>query len=89
MNREALPAAGRRRHYFTLLVGLLAGLLLAGCRTCPIDSCHIRKVHIHNGVKYRARPLWKMQNPAIGERIKVKSEGNNKRRASDHSRPLK
>jgi len=74
------------------LRSLLAGLLLvglSGCRTCPIDECHIRKAHLHSGVKYRARPIWKMQYPAIGERIKVKKEGDGKRKKSDHSRPLK
>ena len=64
-------------------------LLLVGCRTCPIDSCHIRKAHYHNGVKYRARPIWKMQYPAIGEKYKVQKQGDNKRKDSDHSRSLK
>jgi hypothetical protein len=64
-------------------------LLLASCRTCPIDSCHARKAHLHNGVKYRARPIWKMQFPAVGERIKLNSEGKNRRRDSDHSKSLK
>ncbi|MFD1872917.1 hypothetical protein [Hymenobacter bucti] len=72
-----------------LYLALLAGLLVAGCRTCPIDSCHARKAHLHNGVKYRARPIWKMQFPAVGERIKLNSEGKNRRRDSDHSKSLK
>jgi len=46
-------------------------LVLTSCRTCPIDSCHVRKVHFHNGIKYRGQPLWKKQNPAIGEKIKT------------------
>jgi|GEM_PF-977195 len=73
---------------FSLLTGLLL-VGLSGCRTCPIDECHIRKAHLHSGVKYRARPIWKMQYPAIGERYKVRKEGDGKRKASDHSRPLK
>jgi len=79
-------AAGRRLLYLPVVLMLL---LLASCRTCPLDSCHIRKAHYHDGVKYRARPIWKMQYPAIGERIKVKHQGDNKRKESDHSRPLK
>ncbi|HET9505456.1 MAG TPA: hypothetical protein VFO93_18075 [Hymenobacter sp.] len=67
---------------------LLAGLVLAGCRTCPLDSCHVRKVHMHNGVKYRARPIWKLQNPAVGERVKLNKQGSNKRQKADHSRSL-
>ena len=89
MKMGALTSAGRSWHYFTRYLVLLAGLGLASCRTCPIDSCHIRKAHYHNGAKYRARPIWKMQYPAIGERIKVKSQGDNKRKDSDHSKPLK
>jgi hypothetical protein len=54
-----------------LLLPLLSLLLLAACRTCPIVSCHTRKVHTHNGTKYRGQPLWKKQSPAVGEKIKV------------------
>ncbi len=68
---------------------LLAVGFLAGCRTCPIDACHARKVHFHNGVKYRARPIWKMQYPAVGEKYKNKYDGDNKRKKSDRSKPLK
>ena len=84
--KTRLPRAAGRRF---LLLPLLLVLLLAGCRTCPMDSCHIRKAHYHNGVKYRARPIWKMQFPAIGERIKVNKEGDGKRKDSDRSKPLK
>lgn len=60
-------------------------LLLGSCRTCPIESCHVRKVHFHTGIKYRGQPLWKKQNPAIGEKIKANSDksfkpNNNKAR---------
>jgi len=81
--------AGRFRGFYLLLSVLLAGLGLVGCRTCPLDSCHIRKVHYHNGAKYRARPIWKMQYPAIGEKFKVHHDGDTKRKAEDHSKPLK
>ncbi|SHJ22956.1 hypothetical protein SAMN02745146_2549 [Hymenobacter daecheongensis DSM 21074] len=54
-----------------LLLPLLVLLLVASCRTCPIVSCHTRKVHLHSGVKYRGQPLWKKQYPAVGEKIKV------------------
>ena len=49
----------------------LLPLVGVSCRTCPIESCHVRKVHLHSGVKYRGQPLWKQQNPAIGEKIKI------------------
>jgi len=89
MNMGALFTAGRRRNFLYLLPVLVASLLLGSCRTCPIDACHARKAHLHNGVKYRARPIWKMQYPAVGERIKLNSEGKNRRRASDHSKSLR
>jgi len=88
MNRSVLSTAGRSRLYGLLLL-LLAGLTLAGCRTCPIDSCHARKAHYHEGVKYRARPIWKMQYPAVGEKYRNQHDGDNKRKDSDHSKSLK
>ncbi|WP_139362212.1 hypothetical protein [Hymenobacter sp. CRA2] len=53
-------------------------LALVGCRTCPMASCHVRKVHFHSGQKYRGQPLWKKQNPEIGEKIKVHSQPDGK-----------
>lgn len=72
---------------FGVAVFLLAAV--ASCRTCPIVSCHTRKVHLHDGAKYRGQPLFKKQNPAIGEKIKVHNEGNSKRRKADRSKSLK
>ncbi|MGI4874514.1 MAG: hypothetical protein ACRYFX_25435 [Janthinobacterium lividum] len=83
----AKTTTGLHRNLLLLLPLLLA--LLAGCRTCPLDTCHVRKAHYHNGVKYRARPFWKMQYPAIGERIKVNKQSDGGRKSSDHSKPLK
>ena len=84
MKLRVLSGFGRGPLYLAVLMGLL----VASCRTCPIDSCHARKVHMHNGVKYRARPIWKMQHPAVGERIKLNKEGGGGRREADHSRHL-
>ena len=53
------------------LLFLCSVLAVASCRTCPIVSCHTRKVHMHSGEKYRGQPFWKMQNPAIGQKIKT------------------
>jgi hypothetical protein len=89
MKKGAISTAGPGRRYFYLLTVLLAGLTLAGCRTCPIDSCHIRKAHYHNAVKYRARPIWKMQYPAVGEKIKIRRGEKTKRNPDDRSKPLK
>ncbi|QIX59796.1 hypothetical protein HER32_00745 [Hymenobacter sp. BT18] len=65
---------------------LIVVLLAASCRTCPIASCHTRKAHPHNGVRYRGQPLWKKQNPAIGEKIKVHDQKDG-RHKSDKSKP--
>lgn len=63
-------------------------LLLCSCRTCPMDTCHVRKVHLHSGVKYRGQPLWKMQNPAIGQKIKTYNPKSGTKPA-DKSKSLK
>ena len=72
-----------------LLVCLALPLVLTGCRTCPIPSCHTRKVHLHGGVKYRGQPLWKKQNPAVGEKIHVNSQGSGNKKSNDKSKPLR
>ncbi|WP_460574769.1 hypothetical protein [Hymenobacter coalescens] len=43
-----------------------------------MNSCHVRKVHFHGGQKYRGQPLWKKQNPEIGEKIKVHGQPDGK-----------
>ena len=49
---------------------LIVLLLISSCRpSCPIASCAVRKVHHHGGKIYRGQPLWKKQNPHIGEGI--------------------
>ena len=72
------------RAFFVVL--LLSGLLTS-CRSCPLEACHVRKVHLHDGTKYRGQPLWKKQNPAIGEKIKVYNT-KQKRRGNDRSKAL-
>ena len=70
-----------------LLVCLLL-LLLTSCRSCPIDTCHVRKVHMHSGQKYRGQPLFKMQNPAVGQKIKTYNPKSGTH-ANDRSKTLK
>ncbi len=74
----------------TAFGGLLV-LVAAGCRICPVESCRVRKVHMHDGVSYRRQPLWKVwkkQNPAVGERIHVPGPSGSKPN-NDRSKPLK
>lgn len=61
-----------------LLLPVVGLLLVTSCRTCPMVACHTRKVHLHNGTKYRGQPWFKKQNPAIGEKIKVHSQDQGK-----------
>ena len=63
-------------------------LALSSCRTCPIETCHVRKVHLHSGTKYRGQPLFKKQNPAIGEKIKTYNPKSGTH-STDKSKPLK
>ncbi|UOG77187.1 hypothetical protein MTX78_11420 [Hymenobacter tibetensis] len=67
---------------------LLVLLAVASCRSCPIVSCHTRKVHFHDGVKYRGQPIFKKQNPAIGEKIKTYNPKAGKHKA-DKSRSIR
>jgi len=71
-----------------LALGGLLALAAVGCRTCPIESCHVRKKHLHNGVTYRGQPLWKKQNPAVGEKIRVSGPSGAKP-LNNHAKPLK
>ncbi|MCB2377011.1 hypothetical protein LGH70_05425 [Hymenobacter sp. BT635] len=69
---------------FLVPLALLLGA--ASCRTCPMASCHTRKVHFHNGARYRGQPLWKKQNPAVGEKIKTYNPKSGTHKA-DKSKP--
>lgn len=70
------------------LLPLLVLLTVASCRSCPIASCHVRKVHYHDGTKFRGQPLWKKQNPAIGEKIRIYNHKSS-RAGADKSKSLK
>ena len=52
--------------------------LFSACKpACPINSCHIRKVHLHGKKQFRGQPLWKKQNPRIGEKMGRKKAQDN------------
>jgi hypothetical protein len=52
--------------------------LVAACKpACPIQSCHIRKVHLHGKKQFRGEPIWKKQNPRIGEKMGRKKAQDN------------
>ena len=47
---------------------------LTSCKTCPIYSCHVRMVHAHGEEEFRGQPLWKKQNPKVGEKLPKRSK---------------
>lgn len=53
---------------FLLLLPLL--VVFSCTRRCPIGTCYTRKVHTHDGNKYRGQPWFAKQNPKIGEKLK-------------------
>jgi len=57
---------------------ILSFILLLSCKpACPINSCHIRKQHLHGKKVYRGQPLWKRQNPKIGQGLPRKPQQDN------------
>lgn len=36
-------------------------------RRCPVKSCRIQLKHVHSGREFRGQPIYKVQNPKIGE----------------------
>ncbi|MBF9238935.1 hypothetical protein I2I05_16145 [Hymenobacter sp. BT683] len=69
------------------LAPVLLLFIASSCRTCPIETCHVRKVHLHSGNKYRGQPWFKKQNPAIGEKIKTHNPKSGTH-GNDKSKPL-
>ncbi|WP_026464546.1 hypothetical protein [Adhaeribacter aquaticus] len=70
------PYRGMLKHYF--LFCFLIIISFTSCKpACPIFSCHTRKVHIHGGKEFRGQPIWKKQNPHIGEKMPKKMPQDN------------
>jgi hypothetical protein len=68
----------RFMHKFVLVLLISFIALLSACKpACPIQSCHIRKVHLHGKKQFRGQPLWKKQNPRIGEKMGRKNPQDN------------
>ena len=60
--------------FFTFLLSFSA------CKpACKIYSCHIRKQHLHGKKAYRGQPIWKKQNPRIGEKLPNKAPQDNQK----------
>jgi hypothetical protein len=53
-----------------ILIFLVSILSFTACKpACPIYSCHTRKQHLHGKKVYRGQPIFKKQNPRIGEKL--------------------
>jgi hypothetical protein len=58
--------------------GLVLFIFLQACKpACPIQSCHVRKVHLHGKKQYRGEPIWKKQSPKIGQGLPRKKAEDN------------
>jgi len=65
-------------HKQFIIFFLLFILSLSACKpACPIYSCHVRKQHIHGKKEYRGQPIWKKQNPKVGEKLPRKTTRDN------------
>ncbi|OKL41564.1 hypothetical protein [Pontibacter flavimaris] len=54
---------------FILGIALLSASLVSCKPACPIGPCQVRMEHIHGDQEYRGQPIWKKQNPKIGEKL--------------------
>ncbi|MDX5421075.1 MAG: hypothetical protein LPK07_02300 [Hymenobacteraceae bacterium] len=59
-----------------LFLGLaLVSTTLISCKpACPITSCQVRMVHAHGEHEFRGQPIWKKQNPKMGEKLPKASQ---------------
>lgn len=63
---------------YIILIALLLFIGLNACKpACPIVSCHTRKEHMHGKKEFRGQPLFKKQNPRIGEKMPKKMPADN------------
>jgi hypothetical protein len=63
-----------------ILIFFVFLLSFTACKpACPIYSCHIRKQHLHGKKVYRGQPIWKKQNPRIGEKLPNKAPQDNQK----------
>ncbi|PVY40691.1 hypothetical protein C8E01_10632 [Pontibacter virosus] len=51
---------------------------------CPITSCQVRMEHLHGEQEYRGQPIYKKQNPKIGEKL-PNHKGEVRKRTNDKS----
>ena len=76
------------RQIFTILLfSVLLSVGISSCMpACPVNSCHVRKQHLHGKKKYRGQPIWKKQNPRIGERLPKKQSDDQKSQKKDQKK---
>ncbi|RDV16310.1 hypothetical protein DXT99_03635 [Pontibacter diazotrophicus] len=52
-----------------LLIAFLSASVISCKPACPIASCQVRMVHPHGEQDYRGQPIWKKQNPKMGQKL--------------------
>ncbi|WP_242918863.1 hypothetical protein [Pontibacter liquoris] len=59
-----------KNRLFLLLSFVLLGGMAVSCKPrCPIASCQVRMLHRHGEQEFRGQPIWKKQNPKMGEKL--------------------
>lgn len=73
--------------FILLILGLFLSAGVSSCMpACPVNSCHVRKQHLHGKKKYRGQPIWKKQNPRIGERLPKRQSDDQKSQKNDQKK---
>jgi len=70
----------KNRLCLLLSYALLAAIVSSCKPICPISSCQVRMVHRHGEKEFRGQPLWKKQNPKMGEKLPKASQENSSSR---------
>ncbi|MBF9253578.1 hypothetical protein I2I11_09770 [Pontibacter sp. 172403-2] len=66
-----------RNQLCLLLIFALLAATATSCKpACPIAACQVRMVHRHGEDEFRGQPIWKKQNPRIGEKLPKPSQEN-------------
>ncbi|GAB3531787.1 hypothetical protein GCM10027443_14640 [Pontibacter brevis] len=57
------------RLLFIVLIAFFSATLFSCKPACPIASCQVRMVHPHGEQEFRGQPIWKKQNPKMGQKL--------------------
>ena len=79
------PTCMAKIRLLLLFSAALLFLTVSSCKPlCPITSCQVRMEHLHGEQEFRGQPIYKKQNPKIGEKL-PKQKGEVHKRTNDKS----